>query len=98
MLKKEYIASYGTGKNTTSQTPSAALDLEGWTRYFRHRHIIKLYKNKTDSKVIKCHQCSMERSHAVLIEINSDQDLVTKTYKIKAIKIFLFNYSMPSYI
>ena len=25
-----------------------------------------------DSKVIKCHQCSLERSHAVLIEVNSE--------------------------
>ena len=35
-------------------------------------HTMKIYKNKMDAKVIKSHQCSMERSHAVLIEINSE--------------------------
>ena len=36
------------------------------------KHTIKLYKNKMDSKFIKFHQCSMERSHAVLTEINPE--------------------------
>ena len=36
--------------------------------HFRHRHSIKFSKNKIDSKIIKSHQCSLERSHAVLIE------------------------------
>ena len=35
-------------------------------------HTIKLYKNKKNSKFIKCHQCSLERSHAVLTEINPE--------------------------
>ena len=29
-------------------------------------------KIKMDSKIIKSHQCSLERSHVVLIEINSE--------------------------
>ena len=29
-------------------------------------------KTKMDSKIIKSHQCFLERSHAVLIEINSE--------------------------
>ena len=33
------------GKNTTSQAPNSTIYLEGWTRYFRHRHSIKLSKN-----------------------------------------------------
>ena len=63
-----------------------------------------------DSKVIKSHQCSVERSHAVLkLILNSDQGpalfrqkqiftglLVTKIYK--KWKISLFNYSMLGYI
>ena len=71
-LKKEYTISPGTGKDTTSKTPSSALFLEGRTRYFRHRHTIRLHKNEMDSKFIKSHQFSLERSHAVLIEINSE--------------------------
>ena len=74
-LKKEYTIFPGTGKSTTSQTPSSALHMKGRTMYFRHRHTIKLYQNKMDSKVIKSHQCSLERSHAVLIEINSEFSL-----------------------
>ena len=64
--------SSGTGKNTTSQTPNATLHLEGWNRQFNYWHAIKLYKNKMDSKVIKSHECSLERSHAVLIKFNSE--------------------------
>ena len=67
-LKKEYTVSSETEKIATSQTRSSTLHLEGWTRYFRHIHTIKLYKNKIDSKVIKYHQSSLERSIAVLIE------------------------------
>ena len=37
-----------------------------------HRHSIKLSKNKIDSKVIKSHQCILERFHAVLTELNSE--------------------------
>ena len=53
---------------------SSTLHLEGQTRYFTvlDRGTIKLYKNKIDSKFIKSHQCSLERSHAVLTEINSE--------------------------
>ena len=68
----QYTVSSGAGKNTTCETPTSTLHLEGQTRYFRYRHTIKLYKNKMDSKVIKSNQCSLERSHAVLIEINSE--------------------------
>ena len=73
-LKKEYAISSGTGKNRTSQTVSSTLHLEGQTRYFTvlDRHKIKLDKNKMDSKFIKSHQCSLERSHAVLTEINPE--------------------------
>ena len=47
-LKKEYSISSGIGINTTSQTPSPTLHLERWTRYFRHRRTVKLYKNKIE--------------------------------------------------
>ena len=56
----------------TSQIPSSNLHLDDWTRYFRHRDTIKLSKNKMDSKVIKSHQCSLEKFHAVSIELNSE--------------------------
>ena len=68
-LKKEYTIFPKTEKNATSQTPSLILHL-GRIRYFRHRHTIKLCKIKMDSKVIKSHQCFLERSHPVLIETN----------------------------
>ena len=55
---KEYTISSGTEKNTTSQATSSTLNLEGWTRYFRHRHLIKLSKNKMDLKLIKSHPIS----------------------------------------
>ena len=58
-------------KNATSQTPSSTLHMDEWTRYFRHKDTIKLSKNKMDSKVIKSHQCSLEKSHDVSIELNS---------------------------
>ena len=59
-------------KKMSPPIPSSTLHLEGWARYFRHRHSAKLTKNKMDSKVIKSHQCSSERSHAVLIELNCE--------------------------
>ena len=70
-MEKEYTISPGTGKNTTSQTPSSTLHLEEQARYFKHRYTIKQYKINMDSKVIKSHQRSLEKSHAALIEINS---------------------------
>ena len=41
---KEYTVSSETEKNTTFQASSSTPHLEGWTRYFRHRHSIKPYK------------------------------------------------------
>ena len=70
--KKEYAISSGTGKNTASQTPGSTLHFDDWTTYFRHRGTIELFRNKMDSNVIKSHQCSPEKSHAVSIEINSE--------------------------
>ena len=48
-------------KNQTSQTLRHPLDI-------LDRHSIKFSKNKINSKNIKSHQCSLEKSHAVLIE------------------------------
>ena len=96
-----------------TQSSRQLAQLSGWTRYFRHRHTIKLYKHKMDSKVLKSNQCSLERSHALLIEVNSEfwsrsstflhkskslGLLVTKTYKNRTMKISLLNYSMLGYI
>ena len=68
---KKHKTSSGTEKkNMTSQSPSSTLYLKDSTRYFRHRYSIKLSKNKMDLKVIKYHQCSAERSHTVLIELD----------------------------
>ena len=61
-----------TGKNTTSQTPSSTVYWNEWTRYFRHKVTTKLSKSKIDSKVIKSHQCSLEKSHVVSIKLNSE--------------------------
>ena len=63
-----------------------------------------------DSKIIKSHQCSVERSHVVLkLILNSDEGLalfrqkqiltsllVTNIYK--KVNISLFSYSMLGYI
>ena len=68
-----------------------------------------------DSKFIKSyHQCSLERSHAALTEINPDHSdqvlalfrqkqiltgvLVTKIYRNRTMKISLFNYFFLGYI
>ena len=67
------MISSGTGKSTTCQTPHSTPLLDEWTRYFRHRKTIKFSKYKMDSKVIKFHQCSREKSHAVsTIELDSE--------------------------
>ena len=94
----------------------STLYLEGQTRYFTalDRCTIQQGKNKMDSKFIKSHRCSLERSHAVFrlkLILNSDQDLalsrqkqiltgllVTKNYENRTLKISLFNYSMLGYI
>ena len=34
------------------------------------KNTIQLCKHKMDSMFLKCHQCSLERSYAVLTEIN----------------------------
>ena len=70
--KKEYMISCRTGKSTNSKTPISTLHLDDWSRYFRHRDSIKLSKNKLYSKFIKSHQCSLEKSHSVSIELNSE--------------------------
>ena len=59
-------------KYTTYQALSATVHLEEWNRLFRHRKLIKISKRKIDSKVIESRQCSLERFHAVSIELNSE--------------------------
>ena len=84
-IKKEieriYDFLWNRKKNATFQAPSSTLHLEGWNRYFRHRHSIKLSNNKMDSKVIRPNQCSLKRSHSVSIELNSDLVLFKETEK-----------------
>ena len=46
-LKKTQF-SLNRKQSATSQAPSSTLHLEGWTRYFRHGHLIKLSRNKID--------------------------------------------------
>ena len=41
---------------------------EEWTRNYRHKYSIKPSQNKTDLKVIKSYQYSLERSHAASID------------------------------
>ena len=65
-------------KNTTSQTPNSTFHVWWWGGGGRegggggHRHAIKQYKYEMDSKVIKSHQCPLERSCAILIKISSE--------------------------
>ena len=53
---------------------SSTLHLDRRTRYFTSldRHTFKLDKNKMDSNFVKSNQCSLERSHAVLTEVNPE--------------------------
>ena len=51
---------------------SSTLHLEVWTRYFRHRYSIKLCRTWMNLKIIKPNQCSLERSHAVLIKLKDN--------------------------
>ena len=60
MKLKEYMVSSGSGKN-----------MKGWTKYFRHKHSIKISKNKLDSSVTKSHQLSLKRFSTVSIELNT---------------------------
>ena len=46
--------------------------LSGWTKHLRHRHAVKLYKKKMESKVIESNQCSLERLQAILTEVKSE--------------------------
>ena len=48
---------------------SLTLHLEVRTRYSRHRYSIKFSTTSMDLKSIKPHQCCLETSHAVLIEL-----------------------------
>ena len=48
---------------------SSTLHLEVRTRYFRHRYSIKFSRIPMNLKIIKPHQCSLEGSHVVLIEL-----------------------------
>ena len=59
-IKKEiekgiYNLHWNRKKRNLSDTQLKTLHLEGRTKYLKHRHAIKLYKNKMDSKVIKSH-------------------------------------------
>ena len=56
-------------KEEIEKNNSSTLHLEVWTRYFRHRYSIKLSRTSMNLKIIKPHRCSLERSHAVLIEL-----------------------------
>ena len=61
----------------TSQAPSSAPHLEGGLGILDiDTYSTKLFKHKMDSKVIESYQCSLERSHTVSIELNSNQGLV----------------------
>ena len=52
--------------------PSSTLHFNEWILHFRRRDTIKLSKNKIDLKFIKSQQCSLEKSHAVSTELNSE--------------------------
>ena len=56
-------------KEENKNNNSPTLNSEVWTRYYRHRYWIKLSRISMNLRIIKPHQCSLERSHAVLIEL-----------------------------
>ena len=71
-IEKRIYNLFWNGKKYDLTGTYPTLLFEGWICFFRHRHSLKLSKNKMDSKVVKSHQCSLEISHAVLIDLNSE--------------------------
>ena len=108
------MISSGAGKNVTSQTPCSTLPMDEWTRYLSYRDTIKLSKYKTHSKVVKSHQCSPDKFHALSsVKLNSElqwrpgsfysQKQILRSTRHKhlqkqTMKISLFNYTMLGYI
>ena len=68
-IKKETEKNILWNDKKVRQTSNLAFQLEGWTRYFRHRYLIKISKNGMDSTITKPQQCFLERCHTVSIEL-----------------------------
>ena len=60
-----------SGKNATFQAPNSTVDLETWSGILDTDTNLNGIK-KMGSKVIKSHQCLLERSHALSMKVNSE--------------------------
>ena len=60
---------YTTPKLIKVDIEKTIAQLSIWTSYFRRRYSTKLSRTSMDLKIILPHQCLLERSHAVLIEL-----------------------------
>ena len=60
---------YTTPKLIKEEIEKTIAQLSIWTSYFRHRYSTQLSRTSMDLKIIKPHQCFLEMSHAVLIEL-----------------------------
>ena len=58
---------YSIPKLIKEEIEKTKAKLSIWTWYFRHS--TKLSRTSMDLKIIKPHQCFLERSHALLIEL-----------------------------
>ena len=60
---------YAISKLIKEEIKKTIAQLSTWTRYFRHWYPTELSRTSMDLKIIKPHQCFLERSHAVFIEV-----------------------------
>ena len=70
LSKLSYIGQiYTIPKLIKKEIEKTTAQLSIWTRYFRHRYSTKLSRTSMDLKIIKPHQCFLERSDVVLVEL-----------------------------
>ena len=60
---------YAISKLIKEEIKKTIAQLSIWTRYFRHWYPTELSRTSMDLKIIKPHQCFLEKFHAVLIEL-----------------------------
>ena len=65
------------------KVPRSTIHFERWARYLRHRHSIKVFKNKVDLNIVKFHLCSLQGSHAVPVEINLNSNQALVRFRLK---------------
>ena len=71
LSKPLYIGQiYTTPKLIKEEIENTIAQLSIWTSYFRHRYSTKLSRTSMDLKIIKPHQCFLERKGLMLYWLN----------------------------